>query len=124
MHHITEYNLECAILRTFIQAEDNLLVDQDHRDIEYFNIDSKYFENEFNKMICDKIMENIKKGESLSLLSIKIEAWIRDKKPEYIQYWLNVFTPTPIPMSAAEQYYRDIKTNYIRKKANARPRSN
>jgi hypothetical protein len=109
------YGIECAILATLLTTEK--ILNQD--DVKYFEFDPGYFADDFNKLIATKIKEYIDAGKSLSLLETKLEAWIRDTKPEYAQRWFKIIGVFPLPMSVAEAYYKDIKDTEIERKINA-----
>ena len=115
MQNIDQYKIECAILNSFLSIPECLELTT-----KPFKMESKYFINDFNKMICERIMKRLDEGLSFSLLEIKIGAWIRDVKPQYSQYWFNIICNVPLPLEIAKQYYEEIKLMEIERLANGR----
>ena len=72
-------------------------------------MEKQYFTNDFNKIVCTKIMEHLEHNKSLTLLNIKIEAWIRDVKPQYSQSFVNIIAATPLTMNIAKEHYAELK---------------
>lgn len=94
----------------------SLLLNESYLYEEAFIIDEAYFVLPFHKMLVKRIREGIEKGESLSLLNIKLDAYIRDVKFEYEKEWINIIASMPLSMKIAHQYYEDIKVKHkIRK---------
>ena len=115
MQFIDIYNIECTVLSTFLCTPEGLGYDS-----EAFKMESKYFTNDFNKLICNRLMEELDNKGSMSLLEIKLSAWVRDVKHQYQQSMLNIICSCPIPLSVAKQYYDEMKLQYFERLTNGR----
>jgi hypothetical protein len=107
-------SIEESVLASFFVLDDNI------ENNEPFELDSKYFFGEFNKMLCERINKAIKEKDSMSLLEIKIEAWVRDVKPQFKKDWINISTKVPMPMCIAEKYYKELKIAEVERRLNVR----
>ena len=108
MQYIDLYKIECTVLNTFIGIPESI-----GYNIEPFNIESKYFTNDFNKIICNRIMKEIEVKGSMSLLQTKLIAWCRDVEKRYQSEMLNIISADVIPMSVALKYYNEMKIQYL-----------
>jgi len=115
MYNISTYEIECALLNSFISVGESIEYNS-----EPFKMESKYFTSDFNKTICERVMKHLEDKASLSLFSIKMEAWVRDVSPSNHQNWFNIVGRVPIPMTIAKQYYEHIKINEIERLSNGR----
>jgi len=115
MQHIDIYKIECTVLNTFLGTSELIGFN-----IEPFEMEAKYFTNDFNKLICERLMKELEHDGSMSLLEKKLTAWVRDIKPKYQQTMMNILTANPIPMSVAKKYYEEMKIQYMERLANGR----
>ena len=109
------YKIECAILNTFISHPEYI-----ENNSEPFKIESKYFSTDFNKMICERVMKELEGNNCVSILQIKLDAWIRDIKPQFIKQWQEITMQGVLPMSVAKKYYEELKLQEIERLANGR----
>lgn len=115
LQYIDIYKIECTVLNTFISGGEYI-----EHNIEPFKMESKYFVNDLNKMLCERIMKQIDNNMSMGILSLKLEAWIRDVKPKYKNDFLSIICNGVLPMSVAKKYYDEMKVQYIERLANGR----
>jgi len=115
LQHIDTYKIECTVLGTFLNTPELIGFNT-----EPFKMESKYFANDFNKLICERLMKELEHSGSPSLLEIKLSAWVRDVKIKYQQAYSNITTSKPIPMSVAKKYYEEMKIQYMERLANGR----
>jgi len=115
MQYIDVYKIECTILNTFLSTSELIGFNT-----EPFKMESKYFTNDFNKLICDRVMSELEAKGSMSLLETKINAWVRDIKKNLQGSFLNIITSSPIPMSVAKRYYEELKIQHFERLANGR----
>lgn len=115
LQYIDIYIIECTVLNTFLGTSELIGFN-----IEPFKMESKYFSNEFNKLICERIMKELDNDGCMSLLETKLNAWVRDIKPKYQAPFLNIISKCPIPMSVAKKYYEEMKIQYMERLANGR----
>lgn len=101
-------DIEAAIIISFLENE--ILHNEP-----YFKIESKYFENFFNRIVVDRINKAIKEKESLSLINIQLEEWVATEQQSYQMLYLDIASQIPLPMSLAKKYYDKIKIDYIQK---------
>jgi len=113
MQYIDIYTIECTVLNTFLGTSELIGFN-----IEPFKMESKYFTNDFNKLVCDRVMKGLEDNTSMSLLETKINAWVRDVKPKLQTPFLNIITAKPIPMSVAKKYYEEMKIQHVERLAN------
>ena len=109
------YKIECAILNTFISHPEYI-----EANTKPFKMEAKYFSTDFNKMICDRVMKELEGNSCVTLLQIKLDAWIRDIKPQYMNLWLDIICQGVLPMSTAKRYYDELKLQEIERLANGR----
>ena len=57
-----EYKLECSVLATLLNNESEL-------NEKPFKIDCKYLVNDFNKLICERLMKHLEDNKSTSLFN-------------------------------------------------------
>jgi len=115
LEYIDIYKIECAVLNTFISGGEYV-----EHNIEPFKMESKYFQGELNKMLCDRVMKQIEDDLSMGVLSIKLSAWVRDIQPRYKSDFLNIICNGVLPMSVAKKYYEEMKIQYMERLANGR----
>jgi len=115
LEYIDIYKIECTVLNTFISGGE--LVEHN---IEPFKMESKYFTNDFNKMLCKRVMKQLDDNMSMGVLSIKLEAWVRDIQPRHKSDFLNIICNGVLPMSVAKKYYEEMKIQYMERLANGR----
>ena len=113
MQFIDIYNIECTVLSTFLCTPEGI-----EYNTEAFKMESKYFTNDFNKLICKRVMSELDNKGSMSLLEIKMSAWVRDVKKQYQQSFLNIICSGAIPMSVAKKYYDEMKLQYFERLTN------
>ena len=113
--YIDIYKIECTVLGTFINTPE--LVGYN---IEPFKMESKYFDNDFNKLICERVMKELDNDGSMSLLETKLSAWVRDVKNKYQAPYLNIILCKPIPLSVAKKYYEEMKIQYMERLTSGR----
>lgn len=101
-------DIEASIIISFLDNEIGL-------NEPFFKIESKYFENFFNKMVVDRINKAIENNESLSLLDIQLEEWVATKQQSYQMLYLDIVSQTPLPMNLAKKYYNKLKMDFIKK---------
>ena len=109
------YKIECAVLNTFISHPEYI-----EKNSEPFKIESKYFSTDFNKMICERVMKELEGNNCVSLLQIKLDAWIRDIKPQFTNQWQEITMQGVLSMSTAKKYYEELKLQEIERLANGR----
>ena len=107
------YNIECTVLASFLYNEKYL-------NEPCFNVEGKHFTNSFNILIADRINESIKKGESIELLNVKLDSWIKNKKPEYLQFWINIISALPMSMPIANEHYIELRRKSFKRTAYAK----
>jgi hypothetical protein len=110
-----KFKIECAILNTFVFHPHYI-----EANIKPFKMEAKYFSTDFNKMICERLMRELEGNNCVSLLQIKLDAWIRDIKPQYISQWLEIICQGVLPMSVAKKYYDELRLQEIERLANGR----
>lgn len=115
LQYIDVYKIECTVLGTFLNTPELTGFNT-----EPFKMESKYFTNDFNKLICERLMKELENSGSMSLLTTKLSAWVRDVKRQYQQPWMELLTANPIPMSVAKKYYEEMKIQYMERLANGR----
>tara|TARA_R110002073_G_scaffold131310_2_gene278029 strand:+ start:1500 stop:1853 length:354 start_codon:yes stop_codon:yes gene_type:complete len=115
MEFIDIYKIECTVLSTFLFTPELLGFNT-----EAFKMESKYFTNDFNKMICVRVMKELDDNGSMSLLEIKLSAWVRDVKKQYQAPMMELLTASPIPLSVAKKYYEEMKIQYFERLTNGR----
>ena len=112
MQYIDLYKIECTVLNTFIGTPESI-----GYNIEPFNLESKYFTNDFNKIISSRVIKELKANGCMSLLQTKLIAWCRDVEKRYQSEMLNIISADVIPMSVALKYYNEMKIQYLERLA-------
>ena len=115
LQYIDIYVIECTVLGTFLNTPELI-----GYNTEPFKMEAKYFTNDFNKLICERVMKELEHNGSMSLLEVKLTAWVRDVKPRYQQPMMNILTAKPIPMSVAKKHYEEMRSQYMERLANGR----
>lgn len=102
-------NIQNTIERTIIST---MLFNEEYLYEKAITLDEKYFVLPFHKMLIKRIIEGVTKGESISRLNIKLDAYFRDVKTEYQKVYIDILATVPLPMKVAQQYYEELKIQY------------
>jgi len=98
-------NIEASIISTMLFNESYLYE-------KAFSLESRYFTNPFHKILVERIIARLTKGESISLLNLRLEQYFNEQDAQTKSQYLEIISTLPLAMKVAEQYYEELKIQY------------